>query len=293
MTNLGNDWLYVTAFNGGQAYMSPADIFASTCHPDVTKYPFDIQECDVVFLFVGDLTSDINVTAVHDHIMLDLYRRHARWNLLRTKAYVDNYKNHRFKYHILLTIQRESGFYIVGLILPISALDCLNIMVFLLPPESGERVGYSITVLLAKVVYLTIAADSLPPTSNPGVPLLCIKLFIDIMISSFIVVFVIFGLRLYHRDPKNHSIPKVIVSLSRMFRVRKYKKHTIDICKVDGERSEIGDKKSNKEDIPFQAAEEEKVTWQTLSKQLDVIFCSFSLFLLLISSGMILYLMFS
>jgi hypothetical protein len=40
----------------------------------------------------------------------------------------------------------------------------------LLPPESGESVGYSITVLLSIVVFLTITSNSLPGTSEPRMP---------------------------------------------------------------------------------------------------------------------------
>ncbi|KAK3107149.1 hypothetical protein FSP39_008161 [Pinctada imbricata] len=80
------------------------------------------------------------------------------------------------KIKLVLTIQRESTFYVVGLILPITLLTMLNLLVFLLPVESGERISYSITVLLAMTVFLTIASDNLPPTSKPGLPLLCIKL---------------------------------------------------------------------------------------------------------------------
>lgn len=36
---------------------------------------------------------------------------------------------------------------------------------FVLPPDSGERMGYSLTTLLAYAVYLTMAADSLPTVS--------------------------------------------------------------------------------------------------------------------------------
>jgi hypothetical protein len=51
-----------------------------------------------------------------------------------------------------------------------SSLMCiLNIFVFLLPADSGERVGYAITVLLAIAVFLTISSDSLPATSNPRI----------------------------------------------------------------------------------------------------------------------------
>jgi hypothetical protein len=36
---------------------------------------------------------------------------------------------------------------------------------FKLPPESGERMGYSLTTLLAYAVYLTLMSEHLPAVS--------------------------------------------------------------------------------------------------------------------------------
>ncbi|KAK3084647.1 hypothetical protein FSP39_016817 [Pinctada imbricata] len=43
MKSLGDDWMYITFVHSGYALWVPTDIFSSACHPDVTKYPFDIQ----------------------------------------------------------------------------------------------------------------------------------------------------------------------------------------------------------------------------------------------------------
>jgi hypothetical protein len=45
-------------------------------------------------------------------------------------------------------------------------LAFLSAMVFKLPPDSGEKMGFSLTVLLAYAVYLTIISDDMPSTST-------------------------------------------------------------------------------------------------------------------------------
>ena len=72
--------------------------------------------------------------------------------------------------------------------------------VFILPPESGERVGYSMTVLLSIVVFLTITSNSLPGTSEPKMPTLFLLLTEYVVISILIVISVIIGLRFNLRD---------------------------------------------------------------------------------------------
>jgi hypothetical protein len=43
----------------------------------------------------------------------------------------------------------------------------LNPLVFLLPVESGERIGLSMTILLSYTIFLTLISDAIPASSNP------------------------------------------------------------------------------------------------------------------------------
>ena len=76
----------------------------------------------------------------------------------------------------------------------------MNLFVFVLPPESGERGGYSIPVLLSIVVFLTITASSLPGTSEPRMPTIILLLTGYVVISVLIVISVMIGLRFNLRD---------------------------------------------------------------------------------------------
>ena len=42
----------------------------------------------------------------------------------------------------------------------------IGILVFFLPPESGEKVSLSVTVLLAMTVYQLLIAETIPATSE-------------------------------------------------------------------------------------------------------------------------------
>ena len=59
-------------------------------------------------------------------------------------------------------MKRRPGFFIVNIVMPVVLLSALNIMVFLIPVDSGEKISYGITVLLALSVFLSIVADMLP-----------------------------------------------------------------------------------------------------------------------------------
>ena len=75
-------------------------------------------------------------------------------------------------FQVKLVLARRPMFVVVILILPVLVMGLLNTLVFLLPAASGERVSYSITILLSQALLLTIVSDNIPKTSSP-VSILC------------------------------------------------------------------------------------------------------------------------
>ena len=67
---------------------------------------------------------------------------------------------------IELQFTRLRPFYVINLIVPALLLALCMLLAFLLPTECGERLGYSLTILLSYTVLLTIVADMMPTTSK-------------------------------------------------------------------------------------------------------------------------------
>lgn len=70
-----------------------------------------------------------------------------------------------------VVIRRRPLFYTVNLLLPSIFLMLMDIVGFYLPPDSGERVSFKITLLLGYSVFLIIVSDTLPATAI-GTPLI-------------------------------------------------------------------------------------------------------------------------
>ena len=119
-------------------------------------------------------------------------------------------------WYFYLKLKRQPMFFVLNLILPICLMSILNVFVFLLPADSGERVGYAIAV------SLTISSDSLPATSNPRISTISLLLFTDVIISAIIVILVIIGLRFYHRRDKSKvsNTARQFVKLMRCLRCK-------------------------------------------------------------------------
>ena len=144
-------------------------------------------------------------------------------------------------------------------------MGVLNLLVFLLPAQSGERVGYSITLLFAIAVFLTIAADNLPKTSFPTISILCMKLLIDMIISGLVILFTIIGLRFYNTD-ENKPVPRCVATITRVllckrsckrweekgYRQNKVNNRTGHIAVVDKDDSRHHND-NNKNDIKIQS----------------------------------------
>ncbi len=70
-----------------------------------------------------------------------------------------------------IVIRRKPLYYVFNLVIPCIVLTVINLLVFYLPPESGEKVSLGVTMLLALTVFLLIVADAIPPQSN-SIPLI-------------------------------------------------------------------------------------------------------------------------
>jgi hypothetical protein len=203
-------------YNGSVTW-KPADTFGISCEADVNKYPFDEQTCNFPIVPWNYLPRELTILPLADHVNMDSYVPHNAWEIKDTavwKPYVQQQEVLVCK----LNLKRNSGFYLLNLILPICVLGILNLLVFLLPPESGERVGYSITVLLSIVVFLTITSSSLPGTSEPRIPTIFLLLTGYVVMSVLIVISVIIGLRFYLRN-QELLVPAFWRSLILFYRI--------------------------------------------------------------------------
>ena len=101
----------------------------------------------------------------------------------------------------IFMFRRKPLFFMVNIIFPILVMSLLNILVFAIPPTSGDRISYSITVLLAIAVFLTMVGDNLPKTSKP-MSVLSYFLTINLTLSALVCFFAIMNLRIYTYESK-------------------------------------------------------------------------------------------
>ena len=73
------------------------------------------------------------------------------------------------KVHI--SIERMPLYYFYSIIIPCMWLTVLNLLVFLLPLDTGDKVSLGVTIFLAYSVFMLVLSEKVPATSH-SVPLI-------------------------------------------------------------------------------------------------------------------------
>ncbi|XP_067664248.1 acetylcholine receptor subunit alpha-1-A-like [Haliotis asinina] len=211
----------MTVYNNGAVLWLPSAILKTSCPLSIHAFPFDIQECSIYLMAVHYTVEEVELVTGSDKVFVDRFQRSDQWELLDTSLSsirtgdVD-------KWHITLTFQRRPLFYILNVLIPIVILSILNVAVFAVPIESGEKLSFAVTVLLSLVVFMTFASELIPKTST-GISMLTQYLTTVTASSAINVILTIIVLILHNRE-NTEDIPKFfqrLVSLVRKVSCRK------------------------------------------------------------------------
>lgn len=72
---------------------------------------------------------------------------------------------------ITFQIRRKTLYYMYNIVFPCMMMSTLTVLVFCLPPDSGEKIALGVTVLLAFSVFMLAIAEKMPETSE-SIPLI-------------------------------------------------------------------------------------------------------------------------
>ncbi|XP_042221624.1 neuronal acetylcholine receptor subunit alpha-10-like [Homarus americanus] len=160
----------------GKVFWPPPTKFRSTCPVDVTYFPFDDQTC---ILKLGSWIYDgfqVDVTNRTAEVDLTNYIPNGEWELLeariiRNVIYYSCCPEPFPDVTITITIRRKTLYYMYNVVLPCMMMSVLTLLVFCLPPDSGEKIALGVTVLLAFSVFMLAIAEKMPETSE-SIPLI-------------------------------------------------------------------------------------------------------------------------
>ncbi|XP_071089005.1 acetylcholine receptor subunit beta-type acr-2-like [Haliotis cracherodii] len=197
---------YIYALGDGHVTMSITDLFHTQCFIDVTRYPFDQQQCNIILTAL--VPYSFQAFNVDSNPFTTILGKSVEWKVDNVSLDVEKLPNfHGVKEvaRIIFRLSREYTFYLLTVITPVSLLSLMNACAFLLPAESGEKISYLISILVTYAVFLNFIIEVLPKSGIQS--RLSIYLILVFCQSCAAILTTLGLLNMYHEaDDKNLSI---------------------------------------------------------------------------------------
>ncbi|KAK3095160.1 hypothetical protein FSP39_010894 [Pinctada imbricata] len=258
---MGGKFYYIQVENEGQVTWTPFQVFESRCSLDITYYPFDKQTCHIVFIVWTHTLEEIAIEkSKHGITYDDEFQENSVWDIEEITHEVSK-ETRESRITFTFKLKRKPLFYVINFILPIIFLGLLNGLVFVIPCESGEKTGYSVTVFLSLAVFLTIISTVLPSNSE-NTSILGVFLLLQIILGVVVLFITTIQLRLCHRgESKVTGIYKTFLRIT--FRLQCSLKRN----KIQSEGEKNGD--SNDENNMDELTDD--ITWRKVAAGIDFV----------------------
>lgn len=199
----------ISVDNEGNCVWSGPATFKANCDLVINEWPLDSQSCELGFGSFSYGIDKMNLKLFKDTKgggqFTNRFVSSGDWDITGIDTKVD-ITDHGdccpFEFsEIVYTLQmsRKPLYHLFYLTLPSSLLMILALTSFLIPVESGERIGFVTTILLAMIVFLLLIPSFLPETSD-GVPMLGVGLQATMVIISLILFANIFVLKMFFME---------------------------------------------------------------------------------------------
>ncbi|XP_067936865.1 neuronal acetylcholine receptor subunit alpha-10-like [Watersipora subatra] len=201
----------VIVTNTGNVTWLSTVIYKSSCTINVRYFPFDEQNCSMVFASWTYDGSQLNLTLVDKQGDLSNYMANSEFEM------VNMYVERNIKYYsccvepypditYYIHLRRRPMFYVFNMLLPCFLITLVALLGFYIPSDSGEKVAMGITTLLSMTVFLMLVTEAMPPTSE-SLPLIGIYYFITMGIVSMATGLTVCTLNIHHKGVQGKTIP--------------------------------------------------------------------------------------
>ena len=270
--DLSNVWLH----DNGTVLAIMAGIFEAVCKLDVLHFPFDQHQCEFEIISAASDASEIQLKISSTNNSIEHVLEHGEWEVTGSRLF-----SHEFTEPIsgktfvtlfkILSISRRYQFITVHTCLPLLLLTLLNMIVFVVPLRSGERISFSTSVLL-NFVFLTSNVSENLPHNSLRLPYMSILMMATNIITTFGVIISVLLCRLDYETL--FPIPDCVKNIASRYiacRIHKWRRKTEDKPNTT-DPDEISDTEST---VPKTQERNEvagvEVTWSVIAEMIDKI----------------------
>ncbi|XP_012935874.2 acetylcholine receptor subunit beta-like 1 [Aplysia californica] len=154
----------------GEVQFSTSTTLEVICQLDMKYFPYDSQTCKFSFAAFQSSMKDVVLTPESAYLVDD-YVEHGEWELTNLNSgvvYHGVIQNLQFSIaYFEITLKRRPAYYLINIFVPVGIVSFLGQLTFFIPIESGERLSYTLNVLLSLTVYFTSVASLMPRSASP------------------------------------------------------------------------------------------------------------------------------
>ena len=188
---IGNSDDIVELNSDGKTRLTTDNTYNVFCDVNIKFYPFDKHDC-VFHVFVAQMNSlDVNITNFTAELCSIYFKENTEWKVVRfrsTRLVFLSYVTIRMN----LELERRHEFILFTTICPLVLLSVINVCVFLVPVNSGEKGSISVTIFLSYSVFITTISEELPRNSL-NISYILIYILLLLMLSVLAVVYSFFS----------------------------------------------------------------------------------------------------
>ncbi|XP_034744748.1 acetylcholine receptor subunit gamma [Etheostoma cragini] len=223
----------------GCVYWLPPAIYRSACAITVNYFPFDWQNCTMVFRSQTYSANEIKLVLKEEDnhtlewvdIDPEAFTENGEWAIKHRPAKTvinTQYTKDELEYQevvFFLIIQRKPLFYVINIIAPCVLFSSLGLLVYFLPAKAGgQKCTMSVATLLGQTVFLFLIAKKVPETSR-AVPLIGKYLMFVMSVTTMVVMNCVIVLNVSLRTPNTHimtdKVRKILLNiLPRLLRMQ-------------------------------------------------------------------------
>ncbi|CAF0795957.1 unnamed protein product [Rotaria sp. Silwood1] len=210
------DWRDISAViqHTGDILYVPATMQFSVCFLDITKFPYDLHQCSLLYRSWSYDHTKVMLAFKEDLPAMDMstYLNSNEWKVVALPA-VRNLTHDGFSLlTYTLNIQRKGGLYGYILILPCLLLSAATMVVFWIPPESPAKMILTVSIFSGLFLLLLLLAESIP--GGGGTPNIGYYYCVNMVVVSVTAVLATTVIHIYVRGDRRQGIP---LSIRRFF----------------------------------------------------------------------------
>ncbi|XP_071478318.1 neuronal acetylcholine receptor subunit alpha-10-like [Diadema antillarum] len=201
----------VYIYSDGTAVWYVPTITTTSCRVNVRYFPFDSQSCTLTFSSWLYDSRGLNLLFLNDTGDSEFFENGV-WSISVTAKAQDRYYPcciHPYRLIVYTVhLHRHYQHYLFNMVIPAGLLSFLNVAVFLVPPESGEKISFAVANLLSAILFQQLVSEFMPPLGS-SIPLLGIYFMFSVMASYFSLTVAMVVLRVYHTE-ESYPMPRIL-----------------------------------------------------------------------------------